>query len=258
MTIDEVADGCQRAIDLIRAGIEETIAARAKYVTTKSTLAETLTEQSSRYRTLTTPYGKVDASLEEAINVAHTAIETIQAYVAFIRGTTSAPALEPTPQRPSGTTPDPVTENGPTRPSLTPDPERLPGGTLSKVRDARIEGDGIRRENTAARVLARAGYEIVQNPPPKANRRQPDYLIEGKHWDCLSPLTTNGGQIRKRISEKLRKDQADRIILNLDREDGGAMADVGEVRKGLERRPVAGLKEIKIIANQQVIDFYPW
>ncbi|MBB6037748.1 hypothetical protein [Phytomonospora endophytica] len=270
MTIDEVAGGCHRAIEMIKKGIEEAVAARAKFVTTKSTLAETLTEQSSRYAALTAPYGQADTALEESINAAQEAIETIESYVAFIRGTAGplttsattprlASALDTQGVQPTDTaTTHDADGAGVTRPSLAPDPERLPGGTVSKVREARTEGDGIRRENTAATVLAQAGYDVVQNPPAKENRRQPDYLIENRHWDCLSPLTTNGGQIRKRISEKIKKDQADRIILNLDREDGGSMADPDAIKQSLERRPVAGLKEIKIIANRQVIDFYPW
>jgi hypothetical protein len=149
-----------------------------------------------------------------------------------------------------------------TRPSLPPDPDRKPGGPpahVNKGSQAGNQGD-IQSENDAAGVLARSGYEIVQNPPPKANGKEPDYFMEGDYWDCYTVSTDNPERVRKSIGKKANPKhgpvQASRIILNFDsRGPGQGTALTPETIEALlQRKPVSGLKEVKVIKNGRVRD----
>jgi hypothetical protein len=151
-----------------------------------------------------------------------------------------------------------------TRPSLPPDPNRRPEGAPTEVErgSSGTTQTGIRGENDAAIVLARGGYRVRQNPPPKPNGRRPDYAIEGDYWDCYTvlPGTGNVERIRKSIKSKVNpksgRPQAARIVLNLDAEDAGRRTPIspGEVERLLRRKPVSGLEELKIIRDDRVHD----
>lgn len=260
MSIGDVADGCQQAIEMLKESTEWASVAHGRLGAAKATLSEVLSEESAYFDHVVAPYGLIVESLEQSVNSLLAAIEQLDGYVAFILGpaATSSNTTGGSGRSPAGPVPGTGPDAEVTRPSLEPDSRRLPGGTVSRAKEARTEDEGIRRENAAAVVLTQWGYDVTQNPSPRANGRQPDYLIEGRYWDCLSPRTANGGQIRKRMSEKVRKEQADRIILHLDPEDGGPVADMDAIRQALDGRPISGLREIKIVHNQQVIDFYPW
>lgn len=149
-----------------------------------------------------------------------------------------------------------------TRPSLPPDPSRRPGGSPARVNkgsQAGNQGD-IHSENEAASVLARSGYDIVQNPPPKANGKEPDYYIEGDHWDCYTVSTDNPERVRKSIGKKANPKhgpvQASRIVLNFDSRGPGQGTTLTPetIEALLQRKPVNGLKEVKVIKDGRVRD----
>lgn len=144
-----------------------------------------------------------------------------------------------------------------TQPSHPPDPDRRPGGRPTPVdpgSSSQNQGD-IRSENHSATVLARAGYDIEQNPPPRANGKAPDYFMEGDYWDCYTVSTDNPERVRKSIGKKVNpKDgrvQAERIVLNLDT-DTSLPPEVIEAL--LQRKPVNGLREVKVVNDGHVRD----
>lgn len=145
------------------------------------------------------------------------------------------------PITPSGT---PLPTNTPRGPLATPDPK----DKEDKVR-------GLRFENEAARTLARAGYDIEQIPPHK-KLPTPDYLIEGRRFDCYSPTRLSARNISSEIEDKVRRKQTDRVIINLDTPD--AQASVNDVLRQLQDYPLPGLVEAKVIApGGAIIDIYP-
>jgi uncharacterized protein YukE len=141
-----------------------------------------------------------------------------------------------------------------THPSGKPDPNGAPRGRRTDAHPTRVKDRPLRRENESADTLAKNGYDVEQNPPPKPNGKEPDYKIEGEYFDCYSPDSTNIEQIRKGISRKVSADQADRIILNLD----DCPRSMQEIEDILRRKPIDGLSEIKIVKDGQVLPFYPF
>ena len=112
---------------------------------------------------------------------------------------------------------------------------------------------GIQRENESAKLLAQNGYHVEQNPATKINNKNPDYKINGDHHDCLAPTTSNVRNIASRIAEKVRKDQADKIVLNLD----DTAATIAEILQQLTTWPIPGLKHVIIIKGGQISTFNP-
>ncbi|GAB3159596.1 hypothetical protein GCM10027290_64680 [Micromonospora sonneratiae] len=140
-----------------------------------------------------------------------------------------------------------------TRPSLPPDDNRLPSGNPTEVHPTRNKDRGKRRENESAITLARHGYQIQQNPPTRSNGRNPDYLLEGRYFDCYAPSTTNPDEIRKELSEKTKKGQADRFIVNLD----DCIVDVEQIRAALTRRQITDMHEVLAIKNGRIVQVHP-
>ncbi len=110
-----------------------------------------------------------------------------------------------------------------------------------------------RRENQAAEFLAEKGYKIEQNPGTLPNGKNPDYRIEGRYFDCLSPKSDNISQIRKGISRKVRSGQADSIVLNLD----DSPFDAGDISSILARKPIANLREVIGIKENRLVQIVP-
>jgi hypothetical protein len=106
---------------------------------------------------------------------------------------------------------------GMTDPVNEPDPLARPEGPRTKVRerhDARTRR-GHRRENEAADVLAQNGYHVVQSPSVPG-RKNPDYLINGKVFDCYAPeYGKDAGRIFASVKDKIDAEQTRRILLNL-------------------------------------------
>ena len=106
----------------------------------------------------------------------------------------------------------------------------------------------LERENETAELLAQSGYDVEQNPPPLPNGKKPDYIINGEVFDCYTPSSSNPNQIRKGISRKVRKEQASRIVLNLD-ESGVSLEDLEQT---LTNNKINDLKEMILVTNQEV------
>ncbi|SDE52381.1 hypothetical protein [Glycomyces harbinensis] len=149
--------------------------------------------------------------------------------------------------------PTSTTSTDHTSPSKQPDPNATPGGTPAKIEGSGEKKRSLRRENESAQTLAENGYDVVQNPGVKPNGKDPDYEIEGETFDCYAPKTSNPDNIRSKISEKVNDGQTDRVILNLDDSNMSPSA----LKEVLDRRPLEGLKEIKVIKNGQITNLYP-
>jgi hypothetical protein len=115
----------------------------------------------------------------------------------------------------------------------------------------------IQRENSGAAILAGQGYQIKQNPTPdevaQARRdtgdagdpaSRPDYLLEGRVFDCYSPEpATNVRNIWSATRKKAVDLQAQRVVVNLQDWRG----DLSALRKQFDDWPAEELKEVKAI-----------
>ncbi len=103
-------------------------------------------------------------------------------------------------------------------PSHDPDVNAEPNGRPTVVNYNDPDERNIKaleKENEAAKVLAKYGYEIEQNPKVPGNKN-PDYLIEGEIFDCYTPQDLNSARnIASTIQGKIDEGQTNRIILNL-------------------------------------------
>jgi hypothetical protein len=227
--------------------------------------------------------GAAAAALEDGQAIAGTIVERLGAALAAVEkarsgngggavaaggGGAEPPGSPPaTPVPPPEPEPDPGGSSNPsgagpkaavTRPRFAPDTKRGPRGEPANVADTGGNPTDIDRENDAATTLAKAGYDIEQNPPARPNGRRPDYMIDDEWWDCYAPRGTSTRTIHTAIRDKVGKSeadrQADRIILNLD----GCSVSPEEIRARLERSPIRGLQEIKIVKGGKVTQFYPW
>ena len=118
------------------------------------------------------------------------------------------------------------------------------------------DGDNLRaieRENESARILAENGYDVEQNPVTRLNRKNPDYKLDGEYADCYAPNTDNPVNIVDRIAGKVNKEQASRIVLNLD----DSRVELDALKKQLLENPIAKLKDIIVIRDKKIILFYP-
>ncbi|MBM2623453.1 hypothetical protein JIG36_48965 [Actinoplanes sp. LDG1-06] len=114
-------------------------------------------------------------------------------------------------------------------------------------------------ENSAAVILAAQGWRIKQNPTPDEieqarletgdhgdPNKNPDYLLEGKVFDCYSPTNpdkTPRGIWRYIQQEKIDELQTQRVVINLEDWRG----DVSALRRQFADWPMEGLKEAKAI-----------
>nr|WP_280491847.1 helix-turn-helix domain-containing protein [Nocardia asiatica] len=139
-----------------------------------------------------------------------------------------------------------------TRPSRDPDPGAVPSGSKAVVAvpgvghepaGFRQEQRGLRRQNEAAVVLARAGFQVEQHPE-EPGKRLPDFRIEGRIFDCYAPATGKVSNICFEIRRKVYvKRQAERIVVNL----ADSTADPVELSLALRRHPIPNLREILAI-----------
>ncbi|GID98207.1 hypothetical protein ACFQFC_18980 [Amorphoplanes digitatis] len=143
---------------------------------------------------------------------------------------------------------------GPTTPSGKPDPGRSPRGRRTDAHPTKKKDGPLRRENESADALSRHGYDVEQNPPPKPNGKEPDYKIEGEYFDNYAPSSKDLDNIRDQVSGKVKDGQADRIVLNLD----DCPRSMEEIRDVMERKPIAGLKEVLVVKDGNVVPFYPF
>ncbi|GLI40817.1 hypothetical protein [Glycomyces algeriensis] len=144
-------------------------------------------------------------------------------------------------------------DSGVVDPSGTPDPSNRPTGPETELAGTADNRRSLTRENESAVTLAQNGFDVEQNPPGRDNGKNPDYKIEGTYFDCYAPTSGSPGNIMSSINKKVSNDQASHIVLNLD----DSSLNPADLRARLERYPISGLEEIKIIKDGQVINFYP-
>jgi hypothetical protein len=77
--------------------------------------------------------------------------------------------------------------------------------------------------------------------------KEPDYLIEGKYWDCYAPSRPSARNVASEIKEdKVQTEQATRIVLNLD----DTPVTTIEMRQQLTDYPIPGLDEVLTIKRR--------
>ncbi|MCO1581192.1 hypothetical protein M8C13_36125 [Crossiella sp. SN42] len=144
-----------------------------------------------------------------------------------------------------------------TEPEHEPSPDREPSGnpTVSRPGDDEETKRGHLRENEGARTLAKAGYDIMQNPPAKPNGKNPDYFIQGEYWDAYAPGPTKTPRgVASVISDKIEDEQAYRHVINL----ADSTVNLDELRGQFQNYPIDKLEEIIVIDRDgTVIPFYP-
>jgi RHS repeat-associated protein len=136
-----------------------------------------------------------------------------------------------------------------TVPTKSPNPSATARGTTSRVLEQMDEATkrSIMRENEAADILAKKGYDIEQNPPPLQNGKEPDYLIEGQIFDCYAPGATKTPRgIWSYIKdEKIVPGQTNKVVLTL--KDWAGNLD--ELKLQFKDWPMEGLEEVVVIQN---------
>lgn len=134
--------------------------------------------------------------------------------------------------------------------------ERKPRGEYELENGSSTKRRSIRRQNESADKLAEEGYDIEMLPENTngngygvKSSSSPDYVIDGKVYDCYAPTTKSTNSIKKVIKVKT-VDQAENIVLNLD----DTLLNSEEVIKkvlteGNLKNDLKKLKKIIIIEN---------
>ena len=142
-----------------------------------------------------------------------------------------------------------------------------PGGTPSGHPTPIDPGDdaetrrSLEMENSGAVAIAARGYQIQQNPT-KAEvararhetgdvgnpRKDPDYLLEGRVFDCYSPVKPDKAVrgIWVEAKRKVDRGQTQRVVVNLEDWRG----NISALRKQFADWPIEGLKEVKVITRE--------
>ncbi|WP_336686034.1 hypothetical protein [Chryseobacterium bernardetii] len=141
-----------------------------------------------------------------------------------------------------------------TIPSKLPDPNALPKGTRTVISDNLDDATRVSliRENEAADILAKKGYDIEQNPNIPNTTKNPDYKIEGKVFDCYSPYNSDKSvrNIWTEVKGKIDSKQTERVIINLKNWEG----KIDDLQKQFDNYKVDDLKELMIIDKNNNIN----
>ncbi|WP_306843632.1 fibronectin type III domain-containing protein [Chryseobacterium lathyri] len=141
-----------------------------------------------------------------------------------------------------------------TIPSKLPDPNALPKGTRTVISDNLDDATRVSliRENEAADILAKNGYDIEQNPNIPNTTKNPDYKIEGKVFDCYSPYNSDKSvrNIWTEVKGKIDSKQTERVIINLKNWEG----KIDDLQKQFDNYKVDDLKELMIIDKNNNIN----
>ena len=151
---------------------------------------------------------------------------------------------------------------------------RTPGGspdgrpTRVHAAESKEAQRSIKRENSAAVIIAAKGYHIEQNPTPEAAAlarhasgdigrpdSRPDYLVEGRVFDCISPAKdTSLRAVWSGVRKKVRKEQTQRVVVNLEDWHG----DMAALHKQFDDWPIERLKEVKAITpDGEIVQLVP-
>jgi hypothetical protein len=204
--------------------------------------------KAARARSVEKSLGEVHDGLSKLSD----ALSQIRSRVDALRGASGGGSTAGSGSRPAAR----VAPSGPSvsKPSQEPDPKRVPSGSSEALEGDARKLRGLQRQNDAAVLLAQLGYEVQQSPPQRDNGTRPDFIIEGDYFDCYAPTSDSPKNVRTGIRDKVKKRQADRIILDLN--DSNLTPEALQDR--LLRDPIHGLREIKIVKGGKVTDFYPW
>jgi hypothetical protein len=166
--------------------------------------------------------------------------------------------------RPRGADRDPAPGSGSGRPegqvtSPSGEPGGMPDGEPTRIRPNEDEDvrRSLERENSAAAILAGQGHHVRQNPTADevAQARhdagdagrptsRPDFLVEGRVFDCYSPSRNKGVRgIWSEVESKIRDEQTQRVVVNL-QDWRGSLPDL---RRQFQDWPIEHLKEVKVI-----------
>ncbi len=153
-------------------------------------------------------------------------------------------------------------------------PTRIEPGEDAEVRRS------LEMENSGAAALAERGYQVQQNPT-RAEVAQarldagdmghpgkdPDYLVEGRVFDCYSPIKPDKAVrgIWTEVKTKVDDGQTQRVVVNLEDWRG----DLPALKKQFADWPIPGLKEVKAVTHDgdivpidlpphQPMDVHPW
>ena len=143
-----------------------------------------------------------------------------------------------------------------TRPSL-PRGEGVLTGAPEETRHIahRRQRSGLERQNESARILAAEGFRVHQNPNVSPEEmlaaglsptRRPDFIIEGRVFDSIAPITDSVGNLHRRIADKIARGQAHRVVVNL----GGSNISRAQIEQELGTHPIPGLQEVITIDQQ--------
>lgn len=158
--------------------------------------------------------------------------------------------------------------------SPTGHPQRIEPDEDAEVRRS------LEMENSAAVVLGGSGHQIQQNPTraevARARldaddvgdpKKDPDYLVEGRVFDCYSPVkpTKAVRGVWTQVKVKIDEGQTQRVVVNLEDWRG----DMSALRKQFADWPILGLKEVKAITRDgdvvqidlppyRPMEAYPW
>jgi Contact-dependent growth inhibition CdiA C-terminal domain len=141
------------------------------------------------------------------------------------------------------------------KPSRKKSLDHQPDGTPTEVNPnpktyQEIENSrGLMRENESAKIMARNGYRVEQNPPPKSNGKNPDFKIEGVYADALSPATEKFQSVYRGIQDKVEKGQADIIVVNL---QDAPKVDIQKLQEFLGQYPIPSLRQVFLIKEGKI------
>ncbi|WP_167350950.1 WXG100 family type VII secretion target [Paenibacillus amylolyticus] len=149
------------------------------------------------------------------------------------------------------------------KPSGTPNPEALPSGARTKIPNNadKATKQSLELENDAADQLARSGYRIEQNPKVLDSdgidsKRDPDFRIEGRIFDCYAPTENKGIRgIWSEVQEKVViKQQTKNVVINLTKWSG----DDSALLKQFKEWEIQGLEEVIAIKKDgKIISVFP-
>nr|WP_243896244.1 hypothetical protein [Paenibacillus sp. F411] len=125
----------------------------------------------------------------------------------------------------------------------------LPDENKPKGNYTRGDSHGVKKENESADLLAAQGYNIEMldevnggNGYGIKETSNPDFLIEGKVYDCYAPTTdANVDNILRNIRTKT-KTQVENIVLNL---DNFTEERINEITEGIARKSDGDLKNLQ-------------
>ncbi|GAA1604885.1 hypothetical protein J3R03_010086 [Actinoplanes couchii] len=165
------------------------------------------------------------------------------------------------------------TDDGFTRMTGTPGgrpdgrPVEITPGMLRDTEDRSDNRRSAERENATAAALAEQGYLIKQRPSGEEVARarlstgdagspakDPDYLIEGRVFDCYSP--TPDKPIRGvwwQTQDKVVKEQTQRVVVDLVHWRG----DLSALQRQFDDWPIENLKEVKaLLPNGETVQIH--